>query len=195
MRLIQMIITALVLIATKPLYADEISRDAPPRSPPEQLVELARQNMMRAVDAANKRVGYCADLGKATYVKPGAIAKLKLTSAEFKIALLYLHLKAKSACSSIAINAATVEIIMFKAIELEAYGRNDPAPFTDSKFQYTAEDVCCGTPELQLNTELNYKGLDAEKRAALDAIPELKKPFNFIALSDHFIPPPVSAKP
>ena len=148
--------------------------------------------MMRAVEAANKRVSYCVDLGKATLAKPDAIAKLRLTSGEIKIALPYLHLKAENACMSVAINAATVEIIMFKAIELKAYGRNDPAPFTGSKFQFTAEAICCDNAELYLDRELNYKGLDADKRAALDAIPELKKPFNFIELSNHFIPPPGS---
>lgn len=195
MRLIQTAITALALIAATPLAADEIASDAPPRNPMGQLVELARQNMMHAVDAANKRVGYCADLGKATLVKPDAIAKLRLTSGEFKIALLYLHLKAENACMSAAINTATVEILMFKAIEIKAYGRNDPEPFTDSKFQFTAEEMCCDNAELYLNRELNYKRLNADKRAALEAIPELKKPFNLLALSDHFIPPPVSAEP
>ena len=195
MRLIQMAITALGLIAATPLAADATAPDAPPRNPMGQLVELARQNMMRAVDAANKRVGYCLDLGKVTLVKPDAIKKLKLTSAEIKIALPYLHLKAKGTCMSGAINAATVEIIMFKAIELEAYGRNDPGPFTDSKFQYTAEEICCDNAELYLNTELNYKGLGADKRAALDAIPELKKPFNYFELSHHFNPLPGKEKP
>ena len=151
--------------------------------------------MMSAVDAANKRVGYCVDLGKATLVKPDVITKLRLTSGEIKIALPYLRRKAENACMSSAINAATVEIVMFKAIELEAYGRNDPEPFTDSKFQYSAEDVCCGTPRIHLNTELNYKGLNTDKRAALDAFPELKKPFNFFELLNHFIPPPGREKP
>ena len=98
-------------------------------------------------------------------------------------------------CTGGAINAATVEIIKFKAIELEAYGRNDPEPFTDSKFQYSAEEVCCGTPKIDLNAQLNYMRLNADKRAALEAIPELKKPFNFFKLSEHFDPAPVSAKP
>ena len=195
MRLVQIIITAFAFIVATPLAAAEIVPDAPPRNPIGQLVELARQNMMRAVDAANKRVGYCADLGKAAYVKPEVINKLKLTATEINIALFYLHLKAKDACMSTAINAATVEIVTFKAIELEAYGHNDPEPFTDSKFQYTAEDICCGTPSIHLNAELNYKGLPAKKRAALEAIPELKKPFNFFDLLNHFVPPPVSEKP
>lgn len=195
MRLIQTTITVLALIAAIPLATAETAPDAPPRNPLGQLVELARQNMMHAVDAANKRVGYCVDLEKATLAKPDAIKKLRLTSAEFKIALLYLHLKAKDTCMSAAINAAAVKILMFKAIELKAYGRNDPEPFTDSKFQFTAEEICCDNAELYLNRELNYKGLNAGKRAALEALPELKKPFNFIALSNHFIPPPGSEKP
>lgn len=195
MRAIQMTIGAFALIAATSLAADEAAPDAPPRNPLGQLVELARQNMMHAVDAANKRVGYCVDLGKATLIKPVVITKLKLTSAEIKIALSYLYLKAKDTCMSAAINTATVKIIMFKAIELEAYGRNGPEPFTDSKFQYSAEDVCCGTPRIDLNAELNYKGLNTDKRAALDAISELKKPFNFFELLNHFIPQPGREKP
>lgn len=195
MRPIQKAIAALALMMITSGANSETAPDAPLRHPIGQLVELARQNMINAVDAANKRVGYCTDLGKANIVKPDEIAKLKLTSAEIKIALFYLHNKAKNACMSPAVNAATVEIIMFKVIELEAYGRNDPAPFTNSKFQYTAEDVCCGTPRIDLNAQLNYMGLSAGKRAALEAIPELKKPFNVFELSEYFHPTPVSAKP
>ena len=51
---------------------------------------------------------YCVDLGKATFVKPEAIIKLKLTSTEIKIALFYLHFKAKDTCTGGAINAAAV---------------------------------------------------------------------------------------
>jgi len=192
---VQTVVALLTLIAAIPLAANESATDAPPRNPLGQLVELARQNMMSAVDAANKRVGYCVDLGKSTVVKPDAIAKLKLTPVETKIALFYLHFKAKDACTAGAVNAATVDIIKFKAIELEANGRNDPEPFTDSKFQYTAEDVCCGTPRIDLNAELNYKRLNAEKRAALETLPELKKPFNVFDLLNHFIPPPGSENP
>ena len=192
MRPVQMVITALVLLAIAPRAHTQAgdAPDAPLRNPPGPLVELARQNMMSAVEAANKRVGSCADLGKATLAKPDAIKKLKLTPTEISIALLYLHHKAEDACMSGALNAATVAIIMFKTIEYKAYGRNDPAPFTDSKFQYTAEDTCCDNAELYLNRELNYKGLSADKRAALDAIEELKKPFNFLELSHHFTPLP-----
>ena len=63
----QAAIAALALIAAAPNANTETASDAPPRSPMGQLVELARQNMMSAVEAANKRVGSCADLGKATF--------------------------------------------------------------------------------------------------------------------------------
>jgi len=33
-------------------------------------VELAKNNMMNAIDAANKRIGYCLDLGKVTIINP-----------------------------------------------------------------------------------------------------------------------------
>lgn len=184
----QTIVAAVVLIAAAPGVQAETATDAL-RNPKAQLVELARQNMVRAVATATQRVSECMARGKTTLVKPDAIKKLKLTSAEIKLALPYLHLKAENACMSVATNNATVEILMFKAIEFKAYGRNDPEPFTDSKFQYTAEEICCDNAELHLNRELNYKTLSADKRAALEAIPDLKKPFNPFALLDHFDPP------
>jgi len=195
MRLIQLGLTAFALIVATPSVPAEIAPDASLRNPIGQLVELAKNNMMNAIDAANKRIGYCLDLGKATIIKPDAIAKLKLTTIELKIAIFYSYLKAEEACTSDAVNMATTKITMFKTIEFEAYGRNDPEPFTDNNYNFTAAEICCGSAKIFLNAQLNYMGLNADKRAALDAILELKKPFNFFELSEYFDPTPVSAKP
>jgi hypothetical protein len=195
MRSTRPIVAVLALIAVIPAACAETAPDALPKNPKGQLVELARQNMMSAVDEAIKRVGYCLDLGKTTLVKPDAIAKIKLTFVESKIALLHLHHKAEDTCMAAAINDATVQITMFKTIEFETYGKNHPAPFTNSKDQFTPAELCCGNAELRLNSQLNYLGLSAEMRSALEAIPELKTPFNYFELAAHFNPPPSSAKP
>jgi len=70
---------------------------------------------------------------------------------------------------------------MFKTIEFEAYGRNDPEPFTDSNYNFTAAEVCCGNAKIFLNAQLNYMRLNSDKRAALETIPELKKPLTFLS--------------
>ena len=192
MRAIQTTITALTLIVAVSAACAETVPNVQPKNTKAQLVELARKNMISAMDAANKQGHYCLDLETATIVKPKAIEKLNLTAGEIRIALNYLRTKVEDACMSAAINEATVQILMFKTIEFEAYGHNDPAPFTNSKDQFTAPEFCCGSAELRLNAQLNYLSLSADKRAALEAIPELKKPFNAFELTEHFNPTPRS---
>lgn len=187
-------LAVLTLIAFTPSAA-EIEPDSPPKNPIGPLVELARKNMMDAMNAANKEGHDCLNLETATHVKPDAIKKLKLTSAEIKIALNYLRTKAEDACMSAAINATTVHILMFKTIEFEAYGRNDPEPFANSRDQFTPAEFCCGSAFLRLNSQFNYMRLSPDKRAALEAIPELQKPFNAFELLNHFVPQPGNKKP
>ncbi len=181
-------ITTFTLAVVAPAACAETVPDAVPKNPKAQLVELARKNMIAAMDAANKQGHYCLDLESATIVKPTVIEKFKLTVGEIKIALNYLRTKAEDTCMSTTLNEATVQILMFKTIEFETYGHNDPAPFTNSKDQFTAPEFCCGSAQLRLKAQLNYLSLSADKRSALEAIPELQKPFNAFELLAHFNP-------
>lgn len=194
MRLVTTITTLTLIVVVSAACAETVP-NVLPKNPKAQLVELARKNMISAMDAANKQGHHCLDLGTATIVKPKAIEKLNLAAEEIKIALNYLRTKAEDTCMSVAVNEATVQILMFKTIEFEAYGHNDPAPFTNSKDQFTAPEFCCGSAELRLNAQLNYLSLSADKRAALEAIPELQKPFNAFDLLAHFNPQPGNKKP
>ena len=152
-----------------------------PRIYSDDIVQLAYAKMLRAVFEAEKTVDACLQKEKNTIIPAHVFPKLPLSDSEWKFAIAYLSAKALNHCQENVLSNAVMAFSQFKFLEKKVTGKNAVDVSPSGTYQYEVEDLCCGTVEIQIRTELKYQKIDPEIRNVLEGIPELNKPFNPVA--------------
>ena len=144
----------------------------------QEILQFAFEQMNTAVAALDQRVRECEKASK-RILDPALFKSISLSNSEWRLALPTLYFRADRRCGDEALwGRALMALMQFKDAEKHYKGKNT------IKTRDDPEDLCCGSWESEIRTELRYRKLDPQVRKALESIPELNEPFNLIATGD-----------
>ncbi len=145
----------------------------------DEIINLAYTQMRTSTETLERRIGECKKLANDTILDPALLQSLPLTKQEARTVLGYFRSRAEEKCEGMWLWAkVTMEFAQFKYIEKFYKGRNTIETEND------LEILCCMSSRSRFETIWRYLKIAPEIRERLERIPELQKPFNFIATAE-----------
>jgi len=121
-----------------------------------KMMSMALKEFLNAKKAAENIIDSCEKMEENIVIPRSSVLSIDLSLRDLEISLYYLNRKARDDCGTTA-----------KHYDREA---GEALPYTEEKLY--------GSAWREFRIKLDYYGIEASKRKALENIVELKKPFN-----------------
>ncbi len=136
-----------------------------------KMMSMALEEFLSAKEVAENIIDSCEKMEKNIVIPRSSVLSIDISSRDLEIALYYLNRKARDDCEGSYLAQFYVSASRYRATA-KHYGREaeEALPYTEEKLY--------GSAWREFRIKLDYYGIEASKRKALENIAELKKPFN-----------------
>jgi len=144
-----------------------------------KIMSIALKEFLSAKKAAENIINHCEKIGENIVIPRSSVLSIGISLRDLEISLYYLNSKARDNCEGSYLAQFHVSASRYRATA-KHYDREakEALPYTEEKLH--------GSTWREFRIKLDYYGIEASKRKALENITEFKKPFNLHKTLDEF---------